>query len=120
MGQGRIADRTKELLSASDKGIILMRKRFFDEIENFKKKKKLKALIFDPSINKKIKLPMVYEHQVTQSLSIKEIKEHKTLYPFYKSYVFQSGQPEWVKSLASDALGIEIEEFDGVVKPREF
>jgi 5,5'-dehydrodivanillate O-demethylase len=62
---------------------------------------------------------MVYGHQVTQSRTIKEIKSHPTLYPFYKSYVFQAGQPKWVKDLASQALGMEVEEFDGIVLPRQ-
>ena len=119
MGQGKIADRTKERLGASDKGIVMMRKRFFDELENHSNKKPLKAIIQDASINHQIKLPMVYGHQVTQSRSIEEIKDHKTLYPFYKSYVFQSGQPEWVKKMSSQALGIEVEEFNGIVIPRQ-
>ena len=33
VGQGRIADRTKENLRSSDVGIAMMRKRFFEEIE---------------------------------------------------------------------------------------
>jgi 5,5'-dehydrodivanillate O-demethylase len=41
------------------------------------------------------------------------------LYPFYKSYVFQAGQPDWVKKMSSQALGVEVEEFDGVVIPRQ-
>ncbi len=33
VGQGLIADRTKEKLGASDKGIFMMRKRMFDDLE---------------------------------------------------------------------------------------
>jgi 5,5'-dehydrodivanillate O-demethylase len=62
---------------------------------------------------------MVYAHQVTQSRTLEEIKNHKTLYPFYKSYIFQAGQPQWVQKMASEAFGIEVEEFDGIVKARE-
>jgi 5,5'-dehydrodivanillate O-demethylase oxygenase subunit len=62
---------------------------------------------------------MVYGHQVTQSRTIEEIRSHPTLYPFYKSYVFQAGQPDWVKALASQALGLEVGEFDGIVIPRQ-
>ncbi len=119
MGQGQIADRSKEQLSASDKGIIMMRKRFFEEIKLLSNKKALKGQITDPQMNKAVKLPMVYGHQVTQSRSIEDIKNHKTLYPFYKSYIFQAGQPSWVMDMASEAFGIEVEEFNGIVKPRE-
>jgi 5,5'-dehydrodivanillate O-demethylase len=119
MGQGTVADRTKEHIGASDKGIVMMRKRFFDELQNHADQKPLKAIILDASMNHHIQLPMVYGHQVTQSRSIQEIKEHKSLYPFYKSYVFQAGQPDWVKKMSSQALGIEVEDFDGVVIPRQ-
>jgi 5,5'-dehydrodivanillate O-demethylase len=61
---------------------------------------------------------MVYGHLVTQSRTIEEIKNQKTLYPFYKSYVFQAGQPNWVAKMSSQALGIEVQDFDGIVVPR--
>ena len=32
-GQGRIADRPKEHLGVSDRGILMLRKRFFDELD---------------------------------------------------------------------------------------
>lgn len=119
MGQGRVADRSQETLSASDKGIVMMRKRFFEEMQKSSLHQVLKAQIFDPSINQAIALPMVYGHQVTQSRPLEEIKKHKTLYPFYKSYIFQAGQPEEVRKMASQAFGLEVEEFDGIVKARE-
>ena len=76
-------------------------------------------MINDPEENRAIRLPMVYGHQVTQSRSIEEIKAHPTLYPFYQSYVFQAGQPDWVKKMATQALGLEVQEFDGIVVPRQ-
>ena len=90
----------------------------FDEMQNYSNKKPLKALISDASLNHQIKLPMVYGHLVTQSRTIEEIKNQKTLYPFYKSYVFQAGQPNWVAKMSSQALGIEVQDFDGIVVPR--
>jgi 5,5'-dehydrodivanillate O-demethylase len=119
IGQGVVADRTEERLSASDKGIVLMRQRFFDELDLLEKNGQLKGVINDPEENRAIRLPMVYGHQVTQSRSIEEIKAHPTLYPFYQSYVFQAGQPDWVKKMATQALGLEVQEFDGIVVPRQ-
>jgi 5,5'-dehydrodivanillate O-demethylase len=34
---------------------------------------------------------------------------------FYTSYIFQAGQPEAVRQAFSDAMGLEVKEFDGVV-----
>ncbi len=118
IGQGVIADRTQERLSASDKGVVLMRQRFFEELDALEQNGPLKGVITDPGQNQAIALPMVYGHQVTQSRTLEEIRSHPTLYPFYKSYVFQAGQPDWVKALASQALGLEVGEFDGIVLPR--
>jgi 5,5'-dehydrodivanillate O-demethylase len=119
MGQGVVADRTLERLSASDKGIVMMRQRFFAELEVMAQKGQLKGMITQLHQNKAIPLPMVYGHQVTQSRTIEDIKSHPTLYPFYKSYVFQAGQPERVKQLATQALGLEVQDFDGIVIPRQ-
>jgi 5,5'-dehydrodivanillate O-demethylase len=62
---------------------------------------------------------MVYGDQVTQSRTRAEIAAHPTLKAFYTSYIFQAGQPDWVKQLASEALGFQVGEFDGVVVPRQ-
>src|SRR6266704_2862391 len=44
VGQGTIADRTKETLGASDLGIAMMRKRFFDELDAVAKGAEPKAV----------------------------------------------------------------------------
>jgi 5,5'-dehydrodivanillate O-demethylase len=44
---------------------------------------------------------------------------HPTLKQFYTSYIFQAGQPAAVRAMASQALGMAMQEFDGVVIPRK-
>jgi 5,5'-dehydrodivanillate O-demethylase len=119
VGQGVIADRSLEQLSASDRGIVAMRRRFFEEPDALEDGQEPKGLIRDPLRNVKVPLPMVYGDQVTQSRTLSEIAAHRTLKAFYTSYIFQAGQPDWVKQLASEALGFQVGEFDGVVVPRQ-
>ena len=119
VGQGVIADRSREQLSTSDRGIVAMRRRFFEELDALENGQEPKGLIRDPAHNVRVPLPMVYGDQVTQSRTLVEIMAHPTLKPFYTSYIFQAGQPEWVRQMASEALGVEVQEFDGVVVPRQ-
>jgi len=44
-GQGAVADRTKEMLGASDRGISMIRNRFFEEIEAVKAGKEPKGVL---------------------------------------------------------------------------
>ena len=53
VGQGTITDRTKEKLGQSDKGIVMMRRRFFEEIDNMQSDPDFepKGLVRDPEGN---------------------------------------------------------------------
>lgn len=59
VAQGTIADRTCEHLGASDEGIILLRKRFFQQLEALDQGQPLKGLIHDPEENRSVVLPMM-------------------------------------------------------------
>ena len=119
VGQGRIADRSREQLSASDRGIVAMRRRFFDEMDTLAQGGEPKAILRDPARNMRLPLPMVYGDQITQSRTQAEILAHPTLKQFYTAYIFQAGQPATVREMASQALGMAMKEFDGVVIPRK-
>ena len=119
VGQGRIADRSLEHLSASDRGIVAMRRRFFEEMDIVAQGGEPKAVFRDPSRNVRVPLPMVYGDQITQSRTCDEILAHPTLKLFYSAYIFQAGQPTAVRDMVSHALGMEMNEFDGVVIPRK-
>jgi len=119
VGQGRIADRSRENLSASDRGIVAMRRRFFEEMDTVAQGGEPKAILRDPARNVRLPLPMVYGDQITQSRTQAEILAHPTLKLFYTAYIFQAGQPAPVREMASQALGMAMKEFDGVVIPRK-
>ena len=58
-GQGRIADRTREHLGESDRGIILFRKRMLEEAAVVARGGEPKAVVRDPMKNVKLALPRV-------------------------------------------------------------
>lgn len=57
-GQGRIADRTQEHLGASDRGIVMVRRRFFEDLERVAAGEDPKGLIRDPARNIRVQLPV--------------------------------------------------------------
>jgi len=59
VGQGRVADRTKEHLGESDRGILMMRKRMFEEMEAVKEGRDPKGTIRDPALNHRVHLPVI-------------------------------------------------------------
>lgn len=118
VGQGRIADRTQEHLGASDRGIVAIRRRFFEEMESIAAGGEAKGTIRDPEKNVRVVLPMMDKAQTLSAPSIDEIKTHPRLKLFYTTYIFQAGQPEHVRKEFSDVMGLEVQEFDGIVTSR--
>jgi 5,5'-dehydrodivanillate O-demethylase oxygenase subunit len=59
LGQGRIADRTREHLGESDRGVILFRRRMIEEAAVVARGGDPKAVIRDPARNHKLALPRV-------------------------------------------------------------
>src|SRR5437588_8321456 len=58
VGQGRIADRSKEYLTPSDRGIVMIRRRFLDDLKAITEGRDPKAVIRDPAANRTIMLPV--------------------------------------------------------------
>jgi 5,5'-dehydrodivanillate O-demethylase oxygenase subunit len=116
-GQGTIADRTKEHLGRSDQGIVMMRKRFLDDIEAMRDGNEPKGLIRDPERNRGVRLPTIGRELILGGLTLDQIRSDPgragNVTP--GSYVFQFGQPEHVRRAMQEALGREIT-LDGVVR----
>ncbi len=113
VGQGRISDRTKEYLSASDRGVIMVRKRFFDDMEAVAAGHDPKGTIRDPEAAKCVKLPIA-DVNANQRLT----KEQLMANPYFRARVrddfrWHAGQPPEVRRAFLEAMGaseqIEIE-----------
>jgi 5,5'-dehydrodivanillate O-demethylase len=59
VGQGTTADRTREHLGESDRGVIMMRKRLLDDLEAVAAGKDPMATIRDPAANHQVHLPNI-------------------------------------------------------------
>jgi 5,5'-dehydrodivanillate O-demethylase oxygenase subunit len=114
LGQGKLADRTKEHLGTSDRGVIMIRKRYLDDIDAIARGEDPKAIVRDPEVNRRIDLPIVgkeffingqpaatYTNGVNRNAN--------------KTYIFQVGQPDEVRRAWEDAMGFEREEPTGGV-----
>jgi 5,5'-dehydrodivanillate O-demethylase len=59
VGQGRIADRTREHLGESDRGVLLMRKRMFEQMDVVAAGGDPLGTIRDPEANRAVHLPTI-------------------------------------------------------------
>lgn len=105
VGQGAITDRTKETLGASDRGIIMMRQRFFEELDAFAEGAQPKGLITDKGQNQDIVLPSACREELINGMPREEQLRHPLLGPFLLDYIGQAGQPERVREAYEDAIG---------------
>jgi len=107
VGQGTVADRTKEHLGLSDRGIILQRQRFLNDLEAIARGEDPKAIIRDPAVNKNVPLPVAERKLLVDGLTRAELLAHPILGKQYAGdYIFQAGQPEEVRAAFKEAMGI--------------
>jgi 5,5'-dehydrodivanillate O-demethylase len=109
LGQGVIADRTKEHLGTSDRGVIMIRKRYLDDIDAMARGEDPKAVIRDPEINRRIDLPIVNKNLFIDGVPSEQYV-NRVNSAVARSYIFQVGQPDDVRRAWEDAMGFEREE----------
>ena len=93
VGQGKIADRTKELLVRSDVGIGMFRRQLFADMERVRNGADPKGVIRDPAAAKNIKLPLVHADRYHHGMTRAELLAHPVLGRHLKGYPYQYGQP---------------------------
>ena len=64
VGQGTIADRSQELLGSSDRGVAMIRNRFFEDMEAVAQGRDPKGIIRDPDTAKLVQLPIAIAEDV--------------------------------------------------------
>jgi 5,5'-dehydrodivanillate O-demethylase len=114
VGQGRIADRTKEKLGLTDRGIVMMRRRFFDEMKRVAAGEDPKGTIRDPEKNKVVQLPIANNDTTLRGLTTQDILNDARRRVRLTSYILQAGQPDSIRREMSQVMGIEIGEFEGL------
>jgi 5,5'-dehydrodivanillate O-demethylase len=106
VGQGTIADRTKENLRSSDIGITMMRNRFFDELQAIKAGRDPGGVIRDPTAAKAIPLPDMGREVNTIGIPLEEFQSDALLRERLKLFRHHYGQPAEVRAQFCEAMGI--------------
>jgi 5,5'-dehydrodivanillate O-demethylase len=103
LGQGTISDRWNEHLGSSDRGVIMVRKRFFEDLERVARGEDPKAIVRDPAANDPIVLPVANRRSLTEGLTRAELAANPFAAP--RHYPFQAGQPDAVRAAYEEAMG---------------
>ncbi len=120
VGQGRIADRTREHLGVSDGGIVMIRKRLLADLAAIDAGQDPKGVIRDPARNVRIELPSVRRKLAREGLTTAEILADPVHKQALLSYALQAGQPEWVRKQFAEAMGLEAQDYRGPLQGRAY
>jgi 5,5'-dehydrodivanillate O-demethylase len=110
IGQGVVADRRQEHLGRSDRGVVLMRRRFMADLERVARGEDPSALVRDPERNRCIELPIIGKAGFRDGLTAAELEKRfaRLGHRFPPPYIFQAGQPEAVRREYEDAMGAPV------------
>jgi 5,5'-dehydrodivanillate O-demethylase len=109
VGQGSITDRRREHLGRSDRGIVMMRQRFFQDLDTVAAGGEPKAIVRDPEVNRSITLPIVGRSQFIDGLTREQLeagRERPGIAP-RRDFPFLVGQPEAVRRAYAEAMGLD-------------
>jgi 5,5'-dehydrodivanillate O-demethylase len=106
VGQGRVADRTKENIGASDMGIAMIRKRLFDDLDTIAQGRDPKAVIRSPNVAKFVELPFFQKKQMVEGIMLEEYEKYPLLNARLKAFRHCYGQPPDVRRAFEQAMGI--------------
>ena len=114
VGQGTIADRTKEKLGLSDRGIQLLRKQLFADVAAVAAGHDPKGVIRDPAKARNIELPAADRALLVDGAPLAVYAKHPMFSHHLHEFLFQAGQPEEIWLAYCAAMGIAP---DGSVVP---
>jgi 5,5'-dehydrodivanillate O-demethylase len=107
VGQGRIADRTREHLGSSDRGIAMIRNRFFLEMQAVAEGREPKGIIRDPEVAKRVKLPVATPKAWTEGMPWEQWQKHPYFGRRIRGFPWQYGQPAEVWNEYAAAIGFD-------------
>lgn len=107
VGQGPIADRSRETLGASDAGIVMLRHRFDQDLSQFEANgADPKGVIRDPAQNQRIALPVADRSQLLGSSRLSAMLADPYIRERLREFIFQAGQPKEVRESFQRAMGL--------------
>ena len=105
VGQGRIADRSQEYMAPSDRGVVMIRRRFLDDLEAVAAGRDPKAIVRDPRVNRAIPLPVAERRNFIEGFGRAEFLHDPFSRRNLQGYIFQTGQPAEVREAFLAAMG---------------
>lgn len=108
VGQGRIADRTRENLGASDRGIAMLRRQLFEDIDAVLAGRDPKGVLRDPERNQRVELPSDSRDFFLNGLPLADYQRHPKWARLLNHFIFHAGQPAWVQQAHEQATGVAI------------
>lgn len=109
VGQGRITDRTRETLGASDRGIALLRRQLLDDIDAVEKGCDPKGVLRTPPPDGGTWLPSDHRDFFLKGLPLEEYQRHPKWGRLLTQFIFHAGQPEDVKAACEAATGVKLD-----------
>lgn len=106
VGQGRIADRTRETLGHSDRGIVMLRQRLMADLTAIDEGRDPSGLLRDPERNQRIPLPAADREFLLHGLPREELLRHPVWRAHFEGFRFAYGQPAAVREQFRSACGL--------------
>ncbi|HUA53416.1 MAG TPA: aromatic ring-hydroxylating dioxygenase subunit alpha [Candidatus Sulfotelmatobacter sp.] len=110
VGQGVIADRTKEHLGRSDRGVVMLRKRFLSDLDIVAAGGDPKAIVRDPAVNRRIDLPVIDRAILTEGQPADALKMYQAgrVKTYGDIFPHLAGQPDAVRRAFEAAMGFSV------------
>jgi 5,5'-dehydrodivanillate O-demethylase len=105
VGQGKIADRTREKLGMSDVGITKMRQRMFADLDAIAHGRDPSGIIRDADQAKCVELPIASPEIHRDGMPLEKMKAHPVLNGRLNGNRWLAGQPDEVYNDFMDAMG---------------
>ena len=105
VSQGTIADRTNEMLGASDMGVVTLRRRLLEDLDRIGEGQDPRGVIRDPARNVRIPLPCIAREDLMNGLPKEAMERHPVMGPFLRDYYSMAGQPDRVRLEFERAMG---------------
>jgi 5,5'-dehydrodivanillate O-demethylase len=112
-GQGRIADRTRENLAASDAGITMIRRQYLRDIDAVAQGRDPKGVRRQPAGPQGLSLPCGdWREFIVTSLPRSEYERHPHWSKLLHHFLFPPGQPDAVRRACEAATGVRMKDID--------
>lgn len=111
VGQGKVADRTKELLARSDHGIAMLRRRLLDEMQKVERGEDPKGVVRDPERNHAIELPIAQRDLFLRVPTHDDLRANRRFWAergIDDPFIYQAGQPAEVRQAYVEAMGVDV------------